>query len=299
MSNANAGTLDAVSFGGSAAAIRHHYDVGNDFYRLWLDESLTYSAAFWSDDQTQTLAEAQRAKLDFHLDNVALPAGGRLLDIGCGWGGILSRALERQNLGAAVGLTLSEEQARHVTALGSDKLSVALESWTDHQPGAKYDGIISIGAFEHFADPRQDAAGRLAVYRAFFERCREWLTPDGALSLQTIVYGDMAASQANGFIANEIFPAAELPRPAEIFTAADRIFEVVTYHNRRIDYARTCEAWAANLRRNREAAVAVAGEATVSRYERYLRLSAAGFRLGRIGLARLKLTPYPAGRVLT
>jgi len=73
MSNANAGTLDAVSFGGSAAAIRHHYDVGNDFYRLWLDESLTYSAALWSDDQVQTLAEAQRAKLDFHLDNVALP----------------------------------------------------------------------------------------------------------------------------------------------------------------------------------------------------------------------------------
>lgn len=289
VSGANA---DGVSFGGSAQAIRHHYDVGNEFYRLWLDDSLTYSAAMWPGGQDQTLAEAQQRKLDFHLDNVDLPENGSLLDIGCGWGAMLRRAASRRALSRAVGLTLSEEQARHIASGGAPNVSVRLENWADHVPEEKYDGIISIGAFEHFADPRQNADDRLHVYRGFFERCRSWLAPGGALSLQTIVYGDMDAEEANAFIANEIFPAAELPRPSEIFAAADRIFEIVSYHNNGIDYARTCEAWFANLRRRRDDALALVGEETVVRYERYLRLSAAGFRLGRIGLARMKLVPY-------
>lgn len=86
----------------------------------------------------------------------------------------------------------------------------------------------------------------------FFERCRAWLSERGALSLQTIVYGDMDASEANGFITTEIFPQAELPRPQEILAATDRLFEVVSYRNDRLDYARTCETWLTNLRAARK-----------------------------------------------
>jgi cyclopropane-fatty-acyl-phospholipid synthase len=289
-------TATAVTFGGSAEAIRHHYDVGNEFYALWLDDSLTYSAALWSGGSETSLASAQRAKLDYHLDNVGLPEGGRLLDVGCGWGALLRRACERTGLSRAVGLTLSEEQARHVTALRDPRIAVRTENWADHEPDGRYHGIVSIGAFEHFAHPRQSAEERLRVYRGFFERCRQWLEPGGALSLQTIVYGDMDADDANSFIMTEIFPDAELPRPHEIFAATDRLFEIVTYRNDRLDYARTCEAWLANLRRRRAEALAVAGEETVARYERYLMLSAMGFRLGRIGLTRLKLVPCRGGR---
>jgi cyclopropane-fatty-acyl-phospholipid synthase len=288
--------VEAVIFGGSPSAIRHHYDVGNAFYRLWLDESLTYSSALWSGVEGESLAAAQRAKLDWHLDNLLLPEHGRLLDIGCGWGALLERAAARGVLSRSVGLTLSEEQAAHVAASSGPTVSVRLETWAAHEASEPYDGIVSIGAFEHFADPRQSPAERLEVYRSFFEACRRWLTPKGVLSLQTIVYGDMAASEASEFIANEIFPAAELPRPQEIFSAADRIFEIVAYRNDRLDYARTCEAWLGNLRRRRREAIDLVGPETVQRYERYLMLSAMGFRLGRIGLARLKLIPVRAAR---
>lgn len=279
-----------ITFGGSPEAIRHHYDVGNAFYRLWLDESLTYSAAMWS-GAGQDLGAAQRAKLDYHLDNLKLPRLGRLLDIGCGWGALLRRAGERFDLSAAVGLTLSDEQADHITALRDPRISVLRENWADHKARDLYDGIVSIGAFEHFADPRQSQGERLHVYRSFFEQCRLWLAPSGTLSLQTIVYGDMDASEANNFISAEIFPNAELPRPCEIFAASDRVFEIATYRNDRLDYARTCEAWLNNLRRRRAEAVALVGQEVVARYERYLMLSAIGFRLGRIGLARLTLIP--------
>jgi cyclopropane-fatty-acyl-phospholipid synthase len=287
-----AGESDRVSFGGSRAAIRYHYDVGNEFFRLWLDESLTYSSAMWSGSTDQSLAVAQQTKLDYHLGNLALPTKAHLLDIGCGWGALLRRARDRGDLSRGVGLTLSEEQARHIAALGDPCLSVETVSWTEYAPDEAFDGIVSIGAFEHFAHPSQSASERMRVYRSFFERCSEWLKPAGALSLQTIVYGDMDATQANAFIAGDIFPEAELPRPQEIFAAADRLFEVVAYRNDRLDYARTCEAWCHNLRRRREEAVAQVGSEVVERYERYLMLSAAGFRLGRIGLARLKLAPH-------
>jgi len=282
---------EATTFGGSPRAIRYHYDVGHDFYRLWLDETLTYSAGMWG-SASNSLAAAQCAKLDHHLGNVALPPGGRLLDVGCGWGSLLYRACAQVDLSAAVGLTLSEDQARHIETNSVPNVCVRRESWTDHKPSEKYDGIVSIGAFEHFADPCQNRDERLQVYRSFFAQCREWLAQRGALSLQTIVYADMDASEANKFIAQEIFPRAELPRPYELFEAADRIFEVVSYRNDRLDYGYTCEAWLANLRRRRAEAVDVAGEDTVARYERYLMLSAMGFRLGRIGLVRLKLVPH-------
>jgi cyclopropane-fatty-acyl-phospholipid synthase len=288
----NAGhTMGEVIFGGSPEAIRYHYDVGNEFYRLWLDKTVTYSAAKWISED-DTLDAAQIAKLDYHLDNVALQPGGNLLDIGCGWGSLLSRARQRATFSNLVGLTLSEEQARHIEAFGFENMRVCRESWIEHQPQGKYDGIVSIGAFEHFAHPQQGTQERLDVYRRFFECCRDWLAPGGALSLQTIVYADMDSSTANKFIANEIFPDAELPRPQELFIASDRLFEIVSYRNDRLDYARTCEVWLANLRRSRGTAVVLVGEDTVQRYERYLMLSAIGFRLGRIGLVRLRLVPY-------
>jgi cyclopropane-fatty-acyl-phospholipid synthase len=283
--------VDRMSFGGSRAAIRHHYDVGNAFFMLWLDDSLTYSSAMWSGLRDEDLASAQRTKLDYHLSNIRLPAKGHLLDIGCGWGALLRRARDQADLSRGVGLTLSEEQARHVAAFDDPRLAVETVSWTEYAPDEPFDGIVSIGAFEHFAHPRQTGDERVQVYRSFFHRCSGWLKPGGALSLQTIIYGDLDATEANAFIAKEIFPDAELPRAQEIFAAADQLFEVVTYRNDRLDYAKTCEHWYGNLRQRRDRAAAVVGKDVVERYERYLLLSAAGFRLGRIGLARLKLTP--------
>jgi cyclopropane-fatty-acyl-phospholipid synthase len=282
----------ATSPGASAQAIQAHYDVGNAFYALWLDETMTYSAARWEPgDDPRDLALAQRRKVEWHLASARARQARRLLDIGCGWGATLAAAAELPRLDRAVGLTLSEAQANHVRALGIDKVEVRLEPWAEHAPAEPYDSIISIGAFEHFTKPADDAAAKIAIYRDFFDKCRGWLDGDGAMSLQTIAYGTLRRDDPNVAMMSEIFPDSDLPRLEEIVVACDGLFEIVLVRNDRHDYARTCELWAGRLKAERARAVDLVGRDQVARYERYLRLSAAGFRSGRLNLFRLTLRP--------
>lgn len=274
---------------GAAAAVRHHYDVGNAFFALWLDPGLTYSCASPAGPD-DTLAAAQQRKIDRHLDAIDAGACRRVLDVGCGWGAALDGAVAR-GAGAAVGLTLAREQAAHIRATAGPGVAVRVEDWTDHDPRERYDGIVAIGAFEHFARPEDDDARRVARYRDFFARCRDWLHPGGVLSLQTIAYGTMARAEASPFIQQEIFPAADLPSMTDLAVASEGILEIRSLTNDRLDYAWTCERWAANLRSRRDEAVALVGAEVTTRYERYLRLSALGFRMGRIGLLRAVLAP--------
>ncbi|UGT61107.1 SAM-dependent methyltransferase [Nocardia asteroides] len=277
----------------AAAAVRHHYDVGNEFYALWLDPSLTYSCAMPA-TPADTLAAAQQRKLSYHLDAVRAHDAGELLDIGCGWGALLAVAAS-EGVARLTGLTLAEEQAAHVRALDLPGTEIAVRNWLHHEPERPVDGIVSIGAFEHFATPADSPAEKIRIYRTFFERCRSWLRPGGALSLQTIAYANMARDQASTFIQRDIFPDADLPTLAEITAAADGLFEVRTVRNDRLDYAWTCEQWATRLKRRRAEAVALIGPEITKRYERYLRLSALGFRMGKIGLLRIVLEPYRSG----
>ena len=274
----------------AASAIRHHYDVGHDFYGLWLDPSMTYSCALWEGDD-DTLEAAQERKLRWHLDAVRAGSARRVLDVGCGWGSLLER-LAAGGVEQAVGLTLSDDQAAYIERRRLPGVAVLRESWTDYEPEAPFDGIVSIGAFEHFARPDDSPAERAAVYRAFFERCRSWLTEDGALSLQTIAYANMSREDASAFIQDEIFPNADLPTFAEIAAGAEGVFEVRTVRNDRLHYARTLEAWARALREHRDEAVAMVGEEVVARYARYLKQSAFGFRMGKLCLLRLVFDPY-------
>jgi cyclopropane-fatty-acyl-phospholipid synthase len=278
----------------AAAAIRHHYDVGNEFFRLWLDSSMTYSCAMpkGADD---TLDVAQERKLRYHLDAVHADRARSVLDIGCGWGSILHRLTAISRVPRAVGLTLSDQQATFVSARGYPGVEVHVTSWTQYEPDEMFDGIISIGAFEHFARPGLSPAEKVGVYREFFTRCREWLRPDGALSLQTIAYANMSSADASTFMQEEIFPDADLPTMAEIATAAEGVLELQQMHNSRLDYAWTCEQWARRLRSRRDDAMRLVTPEVVARYERYLRLSALGFRMGKICLYRLVFRPFRRG----
>jgi cyclopropane-fatty-acyl-phospholipid synthase len=282
---------DSVRAAEAAAAIRHHYDVGNDFYRLWLDRSLTYSCAL-REAQDDTLETAQERKLRFHLDAVRADRASSVLDVGCGWGAILERLAGRYRVERSVGLTLSEEQADFVRRRGYPGVDVRTEDWMHYEPGARFDGIISIGAFEHFATPEDSVAEKIRRYRDFFTRCRDWLNDGGGvLSLQTIAYANMSREDASPFIQQSIFPHADLPTLAEIATAAEGVFEVRSMRNDRLDYAWTCEEWARRLRLRRAEATRLVGPDVVARYERYLKLSALGFRMGKICLLRLVLHP--------
>jgi cyclopropane-fatty-acyl-phospholipid synthase len=278
--------------GASAQAIQAHYDVGNEFYALWLDETLTYSSALWdSAEDPRPLNWAQHNKIDWHLRSAQVEKAKRVLDIGCGWGAVVKAAAARANVDHVMGLTLSQAQADHILKDKPAKIDVRLQSWADHQPAEAYDSIISIGAFEHFTKPDDDAAAKIAIYRDFFAKCRAWLNPKGGMSLQTIAYGKLKRDDPNVKLMSQIFPDSDLPRLEEIVLACEGLFEIVMVRNDRIDYARTCEQWANNLRAKRKEAIALVGPEQVARYERYLKLSAYGFWTGNITLLRFTLRP--------
>ncbi|MES2938568.1 MAG: class I SAM-dependent methyltransferase [Pseudomonadota bacterium] len=272
-------------------AIQFHYDVGNPFYALWLDPRMVYSCAMWTPGiAADDLAGAQLAKLDYHLAQVRVQEARSLLDVGCGWGALLLRALESGGkLERAVGLTLSEEQHDHVAqaALQHPRMACKLENWLDHQPEQPYDGIVSIGAFEHFATAQDSQEQRLEKYRAFFRFCRDAMVRGGRLSLQTIAYLNMDRRDASQFMAAEIFPHSDLPYLSEVTTACEGILEITTVRNDRLDYARTCNLWLRQLKQQRAAAERVAGKEVVEKFEKYLALSSVGFHQGKLCLLRL------------
>lgn len=273
----------------STAAIQHHYDVGNEFYALWLDrETMSYTSANY-DAKDMSLEAAQIAKLDYHAHSIGLQPGHRVLDIGCGWGGFLSHAVQKYGAIQGVGLTLSAEQKQWVDAKGLPQLNCKLESWVDHHPEQPYDGIVSIEAFEAFARPHLTSVEKTEVYREFFRRCHEWLVPNGLLSLQMIPYGNATPEEFDTFISQDIFPESNFPRLLEVASAFEYLFEIDVIRNRRHDYVTTLKEWRQRLSQQRSAAIALVGEATVKRYDRYFRISEFTLQNGNCDLLQLSL----------
>ncbi len=270
--------------GASPAAISSHYDLGEDFFRLWIGPELIYSCAMF--EGRQDLAEAQRRKLDYHIAAAGASGVARVLDIGCGWGALLNRLVEHASVANAVGLTLSPSQARWIRANARPGVAVREEHWCDHVPGTRYDAIISIGAFEHFVHRGLDAESKLAAYRSFFAFCDRALVSRGRLSLQTIAYG-ATPNAVDPFIFERIFPESELPLVWEPIAAADGRFELISMRNDREDYFRTLRIWERNLVARRSEIVALVGEEVFADFRRYLRDSAAGFQSGRVCLLRM------------
>jgi len=276
--------------GAGSAAIRHHYDVGNDFWRIWLDSTMSYSCAMW-EGPDDDLERAQRRKLDFHVDQARAAGAARVLDVGCGWGAMLMHLVGSHGVKHAVGLTLSDTQAEYLREITPDNVEVQVRNWSDYEPTEPFDAIISVGAFEHFARQGLSTEEQIEAYRRFFRSCRDWLKPGGRLSLQTIAYGDIPRDRPlrDRFIVDEVFPDSELPRLADIARAAEMELEIEKVRNDRGDYVKTLRAWFDRLRAQRAEAVAVSSEEVVARCERYLRTFAYSFELGAFTLLRLTM----------
>ncbi|AXK36286.1 class I SAM-dependent methyltransferase [Streptomyces armeniacus] len=277
--------------GATAASIRHHYDVSNDFYALWLDQDLTYTCALW-DEQGESLETAQQRKLDYLIGQARGAGARRVLDVGCGWGSLLARLVGRHGVEQAVGLTLSDSQAELLRARQLPRTEVRVESWSDHEPGEPYDAVISIGAFEHFARTGLTRQERVAAYREFFARCRRWLPRGGRLALQTNVKGNNVRMDRQTvsdllFIIETIFPESEIPALSEVVEASEKHFDVVALRNDPDHYSRTCAEWLRRLRNRRNAAVQCAGERVVADYERYLGATVGHFDNRHLGLSRI------------
>lgn len=277
--------------GASPTAIQHHYDVGNEFYALWLDPTLTYSCALWEDGD-DTLQAAQERKYDYLAREAGATGVATVLDVGCGWGGLLRRLVEHHGVANVVGLTLSQAQAGYLSSSADNRYDVRVENWADHQPSARYDAIISIGAFEHFAHFGMSKPDRVVAYRRFFSSCHGWLSGGGRLAVQTNVKGnntrmDRRTALDMLFIIRRIFPESVLPWPSELLEASERLFDVVSARNDPDHYARTCQAWLDRLLASRERATELVGDRMVMDYERYLRAAVDAFTKRHLGLLRI------------
>ena len=251
---------------------------------------MAYSCALWDEnDPDQSLDDAQMAKIVHHCDEAHAHNAARVLDIGCGWGGVMQHLVDHYNVGSVTGLTLSDSQKEWVNNKNDKRIESRLESWKDHKPDGNYDAIISIGAFEHFAKLGMSTEEKVAAYREFFLKCHSWLGSRGYLSLQTVAYGNSLTEDFDKFISDEIFQETDTPKLHEIAAGCERLFEVVRLRNDRDDYRRTLRMWYTNLRARRDDAVRMKGEEEVKRFERYLRLMAYMFEVGGLDLHRITL----------
>ncbi|MGO9659358.1 MAG: class I SAM-dependent methyltransferase [Acidimicrobiales bacterium] len=280
--------------GATRKAIEHHYDVGREFYRLWLDAHMVYSCALWTGELDDDLDTAQLAKLDWHATGARADGAARVLDVGCGWGAMMRYLTDERGVGHVTGLTLSSDQAAAVPS--SERSETRLEDWRDHHPPAPYDAIVSIGAFEHFARPELDKAERRAVYRTFFERCALWLDEGGRLSLQTIAWEDFdpATMEVAAFFTEDIFPESSLPQLSDVTEAAEGWFRLVSFRSDATHYEHTLRLWQARLEANKAQACAIVGWEQYRRYHRYLRLSRMMFDRRVCTLYRVVLERRPA-----
>ena len=275
--------------------IQHHYDLSDNFYRLFLDPTQTYSCAFFERDD-MSLEEAQLAKIDLSLSKLDLQPGMTLLDIGCGWGATMKRAVDRHDVNV-VGLTLSKNQALHVQDLFHDDESprtkrVLLEGWEQfHEP---VDRIVSIGAFEHFGRAR---------YTEFFQLAYDLLPADGVMMLHTIIRPSDEEFADRGlpltmrhlrffkFIMDEIFPGGDLPQARDVAEHGGAAgFNLTRVQSLRMHYARTLDTWSAALEANRDEAIAMQSVEVYDRYMRYLTGCADLFRDGYTDVCQFTLT---------
>ncbi|MDG4666813.1 cyclopropane mycolic acid synthase family methyltransferase [Mycobacterium sp. 236(2023)] len=255
--------------------VQSHYDLSDDFYRLFLDPTQTYSCAYFERDD-MSLEEAQRAKIDLSLGKLGLEPGMTLLDIGCGWGATLLRAIEKYDVNV-IGLTLSRNQQAHVQKVldandSPRSKQVLLQGW--EQFDQPVDRIVSIGAFEHFGSDRYDE---------FFKRAYSVLPDNGIMLLHTIVKpSDEEFAERNlpltmtklkffKFIMDEIFPGGMLPKVDDVQDHATKAsFKVERVQPLRLHYARTLQIWAAALESRRDEAIAIQSQEVFDRYMRYL-----------------------------
>ena len=270
------------------------YDVSDEFFALFLDPTMAYTCAYF-EREDMTLEEAQIAKFDLALGKLNLEPGMTLLDIGCGWGEALKRAVEKYDVNV-IGITLSRNQFEYsknkLAGLPTNRnIEVRLQGWEEFDD--KVDRIVTIGAFEAF---------KLERYAAFFERAYDILPDDGRMLLHTILAHTQKYFRENGisltmrdihfmrFIGTEIFPGGQLPAQEDIFKFGEAAgFSVERVQLLQLHYARTLNIWAANLEARKEEAIALQSEAVYDKYMHYLTGCEKFFRKGLTNVGQFTL----------
>jgi cyclopropane-fatty-acyl-phospholipid synthase len=278
-----------------ASAVAHHYDVGNDFYRIVLGESMTYSCAYWAQQPSDAfdLKDAQFAKCDLVARKLGLAEGMRVLDVGCGWGTFALHAARRYGV-QVVGVTLSQQQAafarKRIAEAGvADQVAIRVQDYRDISDGA-FDAIASIGMAEHVG------AAMLPRYAADLFAL---LSPTGRLLNHAISRrpGQKAEFSPTSFIDRYVFPDGELEPLAMMIDALESAgFEVRDVESLREHYALTLHEWVSNLERGWDEAAHLTSPARARIWRLYMAGSALAFEANRIGVNQvLAVRPSPRG----
>jgi cyclopropane-fatty-acyl-phospholipid synthase len=272
-------------------AISHHYDVGNEFYELVLGPSMVYSCAVWSPD-TESLEEAQTAKLDLICRKLGLRPGQRLLDVGCGWGSLVLHAAGNYGV-RAVGITLSEEQAAHARERVAkehleDRIEIRVQDYRETADGP-FDAVSSVGMAEHVGAAR---------YGEYADRLLKLLRPGGRLLNHQIArrpWPREKSYRVNPFIDAYVFPDGELAPVGRTVSLLEHSgFEVRDVESLREHYALTLRQWVRNLELNASRAARLAGPGRARVWRLYMAASALGFERGGIGVNQILAVRPPA-----
>ncbi|HEX7690044.1 MAG TPA: cyclopropane-fatty-acyl-phospholipid synthase family protein [Burkholderiaceae bacterium] len=275
------------------AAISHHYDVSNDFYKLFLDERMVYSCAYFHEDD-DTIEAAQAQKLDHICRKLRLKPGGRHLDIGCGWGALVIWAAKHYGV-KAHGITLSKEQLaeaqRRIAAEGlQDRVTVELRDYRKLEGQGVYDSVSSVGMFEHVG------LANLPEYHATVHRV---LKPNGLFLNHGITHEEKGWERNvdTEFINTYVFPDGELDRVSSIQAGMeDAGFEIHDVENLRQHYARTLRHWVQRLEANHEEALRHVAEATFRVWRLYMAACAIEFESGGTGIHQILASRRPDRR---
>jgi cyclopropane-fatty-acyl-phospholipid synthase len=275
--------------------VQAHYDLSDEFFGLFQDPSRTYSCAFFERDDL-TLEEAQIAKIDLALDKLDLEPGMTLLDVGCGWGSAMKRAVEKYDVNV-IGLTLSRNQCtlgqQILGQIDTDRSrEILLNGWEEFDEAV--DRIVSIEAFEAFPKER---------YAAFFELCQRIVPGDGRMVLQTIMGHPLKRWPEMGipitmsdlkfmrFIAKEIFPGGSVPSDEDVIEFSTGAgFSVAGRQDLTAHYVRTLDTWTSRLEAARDQAIAVTSSEVYERYMKYLIGCSDFFRRGITEVGQFTLT---------
>ncbi|MFN2635614.1 MAG: class I SAM-dependent methyltransferase [Gemmatimonadaceae bacterium] len=287
-----------------AAAIQFHYDIGNDFYKLWLDQRMIYSCAYFRSPD-DSLDQAQEAKLDLICRKLRLNGGDRLLDIGCGWGGLIMYAAENYGVDAT-GITLSRQQAaladERIKRAGlSDRCRVEVRDYRTLSAGDDYDKIASIGMVEHVGLTHlpvyfQSAFRALKAGGLFLNHGIVSLSEPRPRSVRDKIFRKFW--KADAFIDKYVFPDGKLTGANDVIEAAERVgFEVRDVESLREHYAMTLRHWVRSLEECTREATAIVGTRTFRVWRLYMAASANAFSSAAINVIQTLLAkPDATGR---
>lgn len=264
--------------------VSSHYDIGNDFYKLWLDETMSYSCGYFKHED-DTLYQAQKNKVDYILEKLYLKEGMTLLDIGCGWGFLLIEAAKKYKI-KGTGITLSEEQykecQKRIKEEGlSDYLEVKLMDYRDlPSDGKMYDRVVSVGMLEH--------VGR-ENYQLYLD-CVSKVTKDGGLFLLHFISA-LKEHPGDPWIKKYIFPGGSVPSLREVMNCmTEDNFHTQDIEDLRLHYNRTLLCWEKNFKDHIEEAHTMFDERFLRMWDMYLSACAATFHNGIIDIHQILMT---------